>query len=112
MSFTWTPDFGASKEVKPTVSKIQFGEGYAQRYTQGMNTTPSMWSLTFSNRSESEAQAIDDYLKEKGGVLAFEWTPPLETTPISVVCSTWNKNIVRANLATITATFEQVYEPV
>lgn len=110
-TFTFTPDFGASVEVKPRVRVVRFGDGYEQRVGDGINTKPQNWSLRFSNRDDAEAAAIVSFLDARGGFEAFNWTPLLASTPIRVVCREWNRSIDRHNLNTVTATFEQVFEP-
>ena len=40
-----TPDFGASKKSSPKVRIAEFGSGYSQRSTFGINQDPKEWSL-------------------------------------------------------------------
>jgi phage-related protein len=110
-TFTWAADYGASKEKKPVVKRIQFGDGYSQRATFGLNTSPQKWSLRFSSISTSVADAIDAFLEAAGGVSTFDWTPPDTVTAGKFICESWTRTIDRFGLYTITATFEQVYEP-
>lgn len=109
--FTYVPEFGASCEKNPAVTPIKFGDGYEARNRFGMNTNRQSWSLTFANRDASEATAIDNFLSARGGYEAFEWTPPGEASSLVFVCRRWTKSPQKANLFTIQATFEQVYEP-
>lgn len=110
-TFTWTPDFGAQRDTEPTVNRIKFGDGYEQRQSNGLNTMPSVYNLSFENRDADEKDEIIAFLKARAGVQAFEWTPPDETDPLVFVCRKWNVTFQKANLFTISAAFEQVFEP-
>ena len=88
-TFTYTPDFGANKKLMPRIKSINFGDGYEQRYNDGLNTNPQTWMLSFSNRTDIEAEAIDDFL-----AASKEWSKSLDS---------YNRN-------TIQATFIQVFE--
>lgn len=109
-TFTWNPEFGASVEKKPKVKSITFGDGYEQRVRDGLNTSPSKWTLQFAMRDNDETDEIMGFLEDRGAVEAFEWTPPNESTAIKVVCRNWTKTLNKFNLNSISATFEQVFE--
>lgn len=109
--FTATPDFGATKTSAPRVSNIQFGDGYAQRQSSGLNTNPATWDLSFSNRSTDDIDDIEEFLEGKGGTEAFTWTPPRESEEINVICQSWSRSIEHASVDTLRATFLQVFDP-
>ena len=104
-----TPTYGASKRSQPNVRIAQFGSGYSQRTTFGLNQNPKVWNLTW-NVSETDADTIEDFLDARGGVEKFEWTPLDDTTEYKWICREWEKSIPYVGRATITATFEQVFE--
>ena len=112
-SFTWTPDFGATKKVNSRVVEARFGDGYSQRQQIGMNPSMQEWSLTFNNRNLTEANEITDFLEARGGTESFDFTPPGSEDSITVVCrpGQWSITTVKFNLYSITAKFEQVFEP-
>ena len=107
--FTYTPDFGATKNLQPKVNSISFADGYEQRARNGLNTNPQTWDLSFSNRTDTEAEAIDAFLTARGGYEAFDWTPYNESAG-KYVCKEWSKSIDGFNRNSIQATFMQVYE--
>lgn len=109
-AFTWTPDFSATKNSKPTVSVIKFGDGYEARQSQGINTNPKSWSLRFMNRTTAEIDAIEAFLDGLGATQSFDWTPPRASTSSKFVCRTWSRSIDHATTDSITATFDQVFE--
>ena len=41
------PKYGARKRSRPRVRNVQFGDGFSQRLTYGLNQDPKQWNLTF-----------------------------------------------------------------
>ena len=106
-----TPDFGAQKSSRPNVRIAQFGSGYSQRTTFGLNQNPKSWSLTWSAVSNSNADAIEAFFDARNGVESFDWTPIEESTEYQFICKEWQRTHVYADINQITATFEHVFEP-
>ena len=104
-------DHGASKNAQPNVRVAQFGSGYSQRSTFGINQDPKVWDLSWENRNANDANDIEDFLEARGGAEAFNWSPPDEATSYVWICKSWTKTMPYSNLFNITATFEQVFEP-
>lgn len=103
------PTYGTVKNSAPAVRTIQFGSGYQQRATFGINQNPKFYNLTFEV-SETDADTIETFLDARGSVENFTFTPPGESSSSKFVCRQWSKTIPYLNRATITATFEQVFE--
>lgn len=107
-----TASYGAEKRSTPAVRTVQFGDGYQQRLTYGLNQNPKEWSLTWNNISEANADTIETFLDARAADSAsFDWTPPDEVTAYKWICPSWSKSITYAGRATISATFQQVFEP-
>ncbi len=106
--FTWPVDVGAKRTVTPRVLKASFGDGYSQRVPDGLRTQLGSWKVSFSNRSQAEADAITDFFSEKGGHLSFSWIPPGKTNAISVYVPTWEKDVGKGNRWTVSTTFQEV----
>lgn len=107
-----TASYGASKASAPIVRRVQFGDGYEQRLTFGVNQNPKEWSLTWDNITEANSDTIEAFLNARAADGAsFDWTPPDEATAYKWVCSSWQKSINYTGRATIAATFRQVFEP-
>jgi phage-related protein len=104
-----TPTYGIQKTSQPNVRIAQFGSGYSQRTTFGLNQNPKVYNLTFEV-SETDADTIEDFLDARGGVENFDFTPPGESSSTKYICRNWSKSIPYLNRATIQATFEQVFE--
>jgi len=107
-----TASYGAQKSSKPKMRMTQFGDGYEQRTTFGLNQNPKEWSLTWQNITEANADTIEAFLDARAADGAsFDWTPPDTATSYKWVCQQWDKTIPYTGRATITATFRQVFEP-
>jgi phage-related protein len=106
-----TPTYGAQKTSQPKVRQVQFGDGYSQRLSVGLNQNSKAWSLTWEV-SETDADTIETFLDARAADGAsFDWTPPDEATAYKWICYDWSKSIPYLNRATIQATFTQVFEP-
>lgn len=103
-------NYGASKSAQPKVRVAQFGSGYSQRSTFGINQDQKIWQLAWNNRSATDANTIEDFLEARGGVESFNWSPPDETDTYKWICKSWTKTMPYSNLFNITATFEEVFE--
>lgn len=58
--------------------RVQFGDGYSQILTDGLNAQQEVWSCKTGPLNESVAYGIESYLHRKRGQ-AFAWTPPNAT---------------------------------
>lgn len=106
-----SPTYGAQKTSQPKVRQTQFGDGYSQRISFGLNQNPKQWSLTWEV-SETDADTIEAFLDARAADGAsFDWAPPDSATTYKWTCYNWSKSIPYLNRATIQATFTQVFEP-
>jgi phage-related protein len=108
-TFSYTASIGASVSYSPKVRTTQFGDGYELRLAYGLNTRAEVWDLTFNGKSTSDADDIDDFLKARNSVEAFDWTSPSGTVG-KFVCRSWSRTIDEPNVETLTARFEQVFD--
>ena len=107
-----TPTYGTRKTNSPIVKTTQFGDGYQQRVQFGLNQNPKKFSLTWNNLTEADSDTIETFLDARADDGAsFTYTPPNEPSSMQFVCPSWSKNMEFSNLATIKATFLQVFEP-
>ncbi|WP_038910948.1 phage tail protein [Dickeya dadantii] len=110
--FVWSPQASIQLTREPSVSVVKFGDGYEQRQVKGINSVMDKYSLTFRGVSgmcgrENVAVAAEAFLKARGAVESFYWTPPHTGAPALFVCRSWTltKN---HGLYELTADFEQV----
>ena len=93
----------------PNVRIAEFGSGYSQRDLWAESRSKT-WSLPWSNLTATNADTIEDFLEARGGVEAFDWSPPDDTSTYKWICKEFSKSLPYSNLFTITATFNQVFE--
>ena len=107
-----TQGYGATKNSSPTIRTAQFNDGYIHRIKFGQNIDPKVWSLSWVNISETDADSIEAFLEAMiDDCASFEWTPPDTSTAYKWICISWTKTIPYVNRATVRATFQQVFEP-
>lgn len=107
-TFTWKPDLGAQRSVKPNVETIKFGDGYEQRISRGLNLMPKTWDVKFS-RPISEAGPILNFLEAQAGLVSFNWTDPMGVSGV-YVCKQWQSAQEKFGLYVVSCRFEQVFE--
>lgn len=107
LTFDWFPDASSELTEEPTVNVTKFGDGYEARISDTINVAPQKWSLTFT-RTREICAAARAFLKAHRAVDSFYWTNPLNETGV-YVCRSW-KLKTESGKATLTATFEEVFE--
>ena len=70
------PDRGVKTSQKVRTFKANYGDGYEQRVAAGINNLPESWSVSWNNRSLSDANKVIKFLEDQKGVTAFDWYPP------------------------------------
>ena len=107
-----TASYGAQKGSAPQIRAAQFNDGYSQRIKFGMNIDPKVWNLNWTNISETDSDTIETFLEARADDGdSFDWTPPDTSTAYKWICLRWNKTIPYSNRASISASFQQVFEP-
>ena len=105
------PTYQARKTTAPKVNVTQFNDGYQHRIKFGLNTRPAIWGLTF-DVSETDSDTIETFLQARADDCAsFDWTPPGSSTAYKWICLSWTKRIPFLNRASLSMTFQQVFEP-
>jgi phage-related protein len=74
------PSVGTSKKTNYNIKIAQFGDGFSQRSARGINNVVDVWSLTFTNVNNTDADTLEAFVVARGGTEAFLWTPPFEAT--------------------------------
>jgi phage-related protein len=108
-TFIWVPSYGAQETSKPTVRGMQFGDGYEQRISYGLNTDLKSWSVSFDNVTTAVKDQITGFLDARGGSQNFNWLTPNGAVG-SFICQDWNSSAVAPDTWSITATFREVVD--
>jgi|GEM_PF-5814509 len=93
--------FGTPVNIKPRTIDNEYGNGYRQSVGDGFNTMPETWSVSWDNVTWNDAQAVNTFLKNCGGTLAFNWVPP--DCGLNQLLYTQQIDLWTLNAATITA---------
>jgi len=88
--FFWRPSYRMAVDNEPRIKKIQFGDGYNQRLSDGINNILPSINLTFENRDLDEITAILHFLESRAGSESFVYLPPAPRGTLSRwVCEKW-----------------------
>ena len=107
---TVNPSYGSRKNSEPKIRIAQFGSGYSQRSTLGINQNLKQYQFDWNNISETQADEIETFLDARAGVEHFDYTPAGESASKKFICRNWQKTIPYLNRASISAGFEEVAE--
>lgn len=108
-TFTYIPSYSSSLEQTPRVLNATFGDGYEQSTLDGINHTAKKWSLTFQNRSDTDADAIISFFKTNStATTSFDWTDP-DGEALKFKCKSWRRSYDGFEHYTVTCMFEQVF---
>lgn len=108
-TFAWIATYGSRQTTKPNVTPTKFGDGYEVRVAIGINFIARKWDLSFDNRANSTADAIEAFLRARGGVESFDWTPPYGDAG-KWVCREWSSAPTSQNSRSVSCVFEEVFE--
>jgi phage-related protein len=108
--FAWSPTVAnMSGDATLRVRKAQFGDGYAQRVSDGLNNRLSSFNLQFIGDA-AKISAILAFLDAHAGATSFYWTPPLRMQ-LLFTCEKYTEPTKDGDVYTITATFDQTFAP-
>jgi len=85
-------DYTANSTSEPRVLEAVLGDGYHQRAADGINSMPQVWSLTWTNRSYLDIDAIENFFIALGGHTSFDWIPLRATTALKFTASSWTRS--------------------
>jgi len=106
------PVFGLTKKIEPFVTAARFQDGYEQVIKFGLNINPKVYNLTFENITEAQSDTIESFLNDRiSDGDYFNWQAPDEASTSKYRALNRQKTISFPNLATITVTFREVFEP-
>lgn len=109
-TFTWLRQSGAAGTIKYRATTTQFGDGYKQSITIGLNPESQSWPLTFEG-SLLEMRGILAFFKRHLGSKSFYWTPPSSDEPLLFTAGEITFTSVGGGIYRVAATFEQVFYP-
>ena len=107
-----SPDYGITIERTPKITTVTFGDGMEQRLTEGLNQNPRKISLTFKNITEAQSDTLINFLNDRiTNADSFDFLPPNDDAGKFVIDGNYKKTINFADLADVSVTFREVFEP-
>lgn len=110
---TFAPTVGPSPGTtdKPTIKKLQadFGDGYSQAVGDGINYIRRELSLEWELLTPDQAVEITNFLRARGGVEPFYYTPSDELAPVKWTCDDWSDKRGQGGMRSVTAKFKQSF---
>lgn len=108
-TFTEIPSHSSSVDVQPRILNATFGDGYEANAFDGINHSPEMWDLVFTDRTLADAASIVDFFKNNNtATTTFDWTTP-DGNAGKYLCKSWKRNYTTSLTATISCRFEQKF---
>lgn len=96
-------DPSLTQERSQRVQRAQFGDGYSQVLTDGLNAEQETWQCQTPPLTYPEINSIESFLLEQKGQ-AISWTPPLSTKTFSKPFASGKLNLGYTNLSALTLT--------
>lgn len=108
------PDPGMGRKPESRLLEADFGDGYIQATLNGINAIRDVITLTWSNLTQAEADAMMTFWRTtgNGGANAFLYQPPGFSSPAKWTWKDYSQDIPDAGddiRYTITATLRQSF---
>lgn len=108
-TFTWPTQVGAAKNATFRVGTNEFGDGYTQLYTTGINPRTRTWNLSLIDNDF--AVTVERFIDDHKGIHPFLWTPPDRSEPIPVNCQGYSTSYLGFDVAQVSFTFTEAHLP-
>ncbi len=101
---------GTNKDKEYNVKEANFGDGYQQVVTVGLNNIKERWNVKFNNISNTDADTIETFIDARKGAEPFNWTPPNEGSAKQYRHKNFKRTPLNPNQSTITVRFIQAFD--
>ena len=99
-------DMGAKSNSEMAIKSIQFGDGYKQLYSFGINNKSQNWQGSKTGDYQNVIRPIEEFLELHKGVTPFYWINPTGKKNL-YTCNTWGVSQNKGNIWNISLDFEQ-----
>ena len=96
-------DPSLTQERSQRVQRAQFGDGYSQVLTDGLNAEQETWQCQTPPLTYPEINSIESFFLEQKGQ-AISWIPPFSTKTFSKPFASGKLNLGYTNLSALTLT--------
>ena len=104
------PAPGTASSTTPRVLRANFGDGYAQRVGDGINTLDRKVKLQFRHITWAERDAMEAFLNRHAGYRSFLFWYPGDPAPAKWIAPSWSSDIADFNVASMQIDFERVFD--
>lgn len=106
-TFRWKVESNVNSKIEYRVVESQFGDGYAQIYSDGINTKNESYGIKV-HAMKDQAKIIMAFFDRHKGAKSFFWTPPLGTIGL-YTCKDPTPKDEGGSLYSISGTFVKVF---
>lgn len=103
------PSAGTGVAPEVSLRKAPFGNGYCQASPAGLNHIRRAVTLRWDFLTLAEAQAIDQFLTDRGGYQPFAYALNGESEPRRWTCSEWS--VTDGHPSQVRAVFKEDFSP-
>jgi phage-related protein len=96
-------NFDATVQRSTRSQRVQFGDGYSQISTDGLNAEQEIWSCTTPPMNGADTWGLEAYFLRKRGQ-AFEWTDPDATKTFYAQFASGSLTLGYTNLSSLVLT--------
>ena len=109
-TFTWRTQAQPTGSENMSVIAVQFGDGYKQVASSGLNATAQSWALSLTD-TKSNVAPIRSFL-QKHVITSFFWVNPWgEKKLYRVKADSISSTFLAAEVITLSFTFEEAFAP-
>ena len=105
-----SPEWGVQVQTRSNVKRVQFGDGYSQRISYGLNSLHKSINLRWRNIDQEERDTVIEFLEARKGAESFFYTLPGESIARLWSCAQWQERLVDYRIYEINATFREEFD--
>ena len=102
-----SPGLTDTPEIK--ILKSEFGDGYTQASSQGLNHIRQVVEATWDVLDRAERDQIIAFFKERAGYQPFYYRMPHDDAETKWTVETWSDTVISAGYHRVAATFRQSF---
>lgn len=102
--------YGTDMTTSYRVRRVDFGDGYSQRYGDGLNTRRQQWRLVWERIPDAQAEELRLFFDALGGVGVIEWKPYNQPDTLKWTANDFNSKPVGTLISSVTVTLTQEFD--
>ena len=102
------PSTSSTRGAKARSNIAQFGDGYTQRSSDGLNGVPHTFQAVWPMLQSSDADTMEDFF-EAHIATSFLWAP-VDTTTRKWIATDWTRGYISAGVVSVTVNLTEVFD--